>query len=496
MFKKILVACRGEIAVRIIRCCREMGIKTVAAYSTADRESLPVMLSDEAVCIGPEKAAESYLRAETLIETARKTGCEAIHPGYGFLSENAEFAELCAAWGIVFIGPPAEVIRRMGDKQAARELMKACGVPVVPGSGGLIETEDDAARIAAETGYPVLLKASAGGGGKGMREARSEEEVRSAFRTAQAEAEAAFGDGSMYLEKLIEHPRHIEVQILADRAGNVVHLGDRDCSMQNHHQKLLEEAPAPFLDERTRSMLLSAAVRAAKAAGYVSAGTVEFIMDRGENFYFIEMNTRIQVEHPVTEEVTGIDIVREQIRIAAGMRLHLNQDGVRLRGHAIECRINAETPGVVRALHLPQGFGVRTESHLYAGFEVGPWYDPLVAKIIARGDTRLEALRRMRRALDELMIDGIRTNAEFMHLVTYHPDFIRGQYDTGFFEKNRAELERWLEEGMSGPKGSEPAAAGNRNSAAPAAAEVRRSAAPAVSETGNSAGPQTEVSAR
>ena len=497
MFKKILVACRGEIAVRIIRCCREMGIKTVAAYSTADRESLPVMLSDEAVCIGPEKAAESYLRGETLIETARKTGCEAIHPGYGFLSENAEFAELCAAWGIVFIGPPAEVIRRMGDKQAARELMKACGVPVVPGSGGLIETEDDAARIAAETGYPVLLKASAGGGGKGMREARSEEEVRSAFRTAQAEAEAAFGDGSMYLEKLIEHPRHIEVQILADRAGNVVHLGDRDCSMQNHHQKLLEEAPAPFLDERTRSMLLSAAVRAAKAAGYVSAGTVEFIMDRGGNFYFIEMNTRIQVEHPVTEEVTGIDIVREQIRIAAGMKLQLNRAGVsdsgrtgsqfdsqdsgqpgiqddsrtdvRLRGHAIECRINAETPGVVRALHLPQGFGVRTESHLYAGFEVGPWYDPLVAKIIARGDTRLEALRRMRRALDELMIDGIRTNAEFMHLVTYHPDFIRGQYDTGFFEENRAELERWLEEGMSGTRGSDPAAATGRSSAGPAA---------------------------
>ena len=469
MFKKILVACRGEIAVRIIRCCREMGIKTVAAYSTADRESLPVMLSDEAVCIGPEKAAESYLRGETLIETARKTGCEAIHPGYGFLSENAEFAELCAAWGIVFIGPPAEVIRRMGDKQAARELMKACGVPVVPGSGGLIETEDDAARIAAETGYPVLLKASAGGGGKGMREARSEEEVRTAFRTAQAEAEAAFGDGSMYLEKLIEHPRHIEVQILADRAGNVVHLGDRDCSMQNHHQKLLEEAPAPFLDERTRSMLLSAAVRAAKAAGYVSAGTVEFIMDRDGNFYFIEMNTRIQVEHPVTEEVTGIDIVREQIRIAAGMKLQLNQDNVRLRGHAIECRINAETPGVVRALHLPQGFGVRTESHLYAGFEVGPWYDPLVAKIIARGDTRLEALRRMRRALDELMIDGIRTNAEFMHLVTYHPDFIRGQYDTGFFEKNRAELEKWLEEGMSGTRGSDPAAATGRSSAGPAA---------------------------
>ena len=447
MFKKILVACRGEIAVRIIRCCREMGIRTVAAYSAADRSSLPVMLADQAVCIGPEKASESYLNAEALIETARKTGCEAIHPGYGFLSENADFAGLCADWGIVFIGPPAEVIRRMGDKQAARELMKANSVPVVPGSGGLVNTEDEAARTASEIGYPVLLKASAGGGGKGMREARSEDEVRSAFQTARAEARAAFGDDSMYLEKLIEDPRHVEVQILGDCFGNIVSLGERDCSMQDHHQKLLEEAPASFLDSGKRQMLLETAVRAAAAAGYRSAGTVEFVLDRDRNFYFIEMNTRIQVEHPVTEEVTGIDLVKEQIRIAAGMKLHITQEDIRISGHAIECRINAETPGTVRALHFPQGFGVRTESHLFTGFEVTPWYDPMIAKIIVRGSTRLEAVRRMRRALDELVIDGIRTNAEFMHLVTYHPDFIRGQYDTGFWEKHQGEIGDWLKKG-------------------------------------------------
>lgn len=447
MFKKILVACRGEIAVRIIRCCREMGIRTVAAYSAADRASLPVMLADQAVCIGPEKASESYLNAEAVIETARKTGCEAIHPGYGFLSENADFAALCAEWGLVFIGPPADVIRRMGDKQAARALMKANRVPVVPGSDGLVETEEDAVRTASKIGYPVLLKASAGGGGKGMREARNSDEVLNAFRTAKAEARAAFGDDSMYLEKLIEDPRHVEVQVLGDRFGNLVYLGERDCSMQNHHQKLAEEAPAPFLEEEKRLMLCETAVRAAAAAGYMSAGTVEFVMDKDQNFYFIEMNTRIQVEHPVTEAVTDIDLVKEQIRVAAGMRLHLRQEDIRISGHAIECRVNAETTGVIRSLHFPEGFGIRTESHLYTGFEVTPWYDPLVAKIIVRGSTRLEAVRRMRRALDELVIDGIRTNAEFMHLVTYHPDFIRGQYDTGFFEKHRAEIMDWLLKG-------------------------------------------------
>ncbi len=443
MFKRILIANRGEIALRVIRCCREMDIETVVVYSTADADSLPVMLATKAVCIGPVRAMESYLNQDAILEAAIDTKCDAIHPGYGFLSENADFAQKCEEQGLTFIGPSAEIIRKMGEKQAARSLMMAHDIPVVPGSRGLLHSLEETRALAEEIGYPVLLKAANGGGGKGMRKAFSEAELAGAYETARAEARAAFGNDDMYLEKLIVNPHHIEFQILADQEGNTVYLGERDCSIQRRNQKLLEEAPSCVLDDALRRQMGETAVRAAKAAGYYSTGTVEFVVDDEGHFYFIEMNTRIQVEHPVTEETTGMDLIREQIRIAAGMKLRFTQDEVQIGKHAIECRINAETPGTISFLHFPSGYGVRTESHVFTGYEISPFYDAMIAKIIVTGDSRLEAVRRLRRALEELIIDGVRTNAEFMHLLTYHPAFLKGHYNTGFWEENQETIRKW-----------------------------------------------------
>lgn len=459
MFKRLLIANRGEIAVRIIRCCREMEIEPVAVYSTADREALHVQLASQAVCIGPPKAADSYLNMPNLLEAARATGCDAVHPGFGFLSENSEFARLCTECGLRFVGPPASVIDAMGNKAAARRLMKAHGVPVVPGSEGRVDTAEEAMRLAEQLGYPVLVKAAAGGGGRGMRRAYSADELPAAFRTAQAEALSCFGDGEMYLEKLIVNPRHIEFQILADSHGHVVHLGERDCSIQRKNQKLMEEAPSKALTPSLREAMGQAAVEAARAAGYQSAGTVEFVLDGQGHFYFIEMNTRIQVEHPVTEMVTGLDLIREQIRIAAGLPLSVKQEEVRLHGHAIECRINAEDPaadfrpgaGTVSFLHLPGGCGVRVDSALYTGCTLSPFYDSMIAKVIVHAPTRLEAIRRMRRALEELVVEGVATNAELAHLILYHPDYIKGAYDTGFIGQHLDELLKWSAAGKENP---------------------------------------------
>ena len=459
MFKRLLIANRGEIAVRIIRCCREMEIEPVAVYSTADREALHVQLASQAVCIGPPKAADSYLNMPNLLEAARATGCDAVHPGFGFLSENSEFARLCTECGLRFVGPPASVIDAMGNKAAARRLMKAHGVPVVPGSEGRVDTAEEAVRLAEQLGYPVLVKAAAGGGGRGMRRAYSADELPAAFRTAQAEALSCFGDGEMYLEKLIVNPRHIEFQILADSHGHVVQLGERDCSIQRKNQKLMEEAPSKALTPSLREAMGQAAVEAARAAGYQSAGTVEFVLDGQGHFYFIEMNTRIQVEHPVTEMVTGLDLIREQIRIAAGQPLSVKQEEVRLHGHAIECRINAEDPaadfrpgaGTVSFLHLPGGCGVRVDSALYTGCTLSPFYDSMIAKVIVHAPTRLEAIRRMRRALEELVVEGVATNAELAHLILYHPDYIKGAYDTGFIGQHLDELLKWSAAGKENP---------------------------------------------
>ncbi len=412
-----------------------MNIRSVAVCSTQDRNSLPVMLAQEAVCIGPAKARDSYLNQDVLIETALKTGCDAIHPGYGFLSENAGFAKKCEENGIVFIGPSSELISKMGDKQAAREIMKKHDVPVVPGSDGCIASAEEAAVWAERVGYPVLIKATAGGGGKGMRRVYKAEEMKKSFDAAKAEAEAAFGNGDLYLEKLIIDPRHIEVQILADKHGNVIHLGERDCSLQKNNQKLLEESPAVFIDEEVRSAIRQAAVRAAKAVNYYSAGTVEFVLDKTGSFYFIEMNTRIQVEHPVTECATGVDLIKEQILVALGRRLTLKQQDISIDVHVIECRINALSTGRVNTLHLPAGFGVRVESALFEGCEISPYYDPMIAKLIVYGNNRREALRRLRRTLEEIIIDGIETNAHLMYLLTYQSEFIRGGYDTSYWKE-------------------------------------------------------------
>ena len=447
MFKRILIANRGEIALRIIRCCREMDIESVLVYSTADAKSLPVMIASQAVCIGPAKASESYLSQDAILQTAISLKCDAIHPGYGFLSENAEFARKCEEHHIVFIGPSAEVISRMGDKQRARELMMQHDIPVVPGTKELLKSLQEAKEMARKIGYPVLLKASAGGGGKGMRKAFSQEELEEAYVTAKAEAKAAFDNDDMYMEKLILNPHHIEFQILADQYGNTLSLGERDCSIQKNNQKFLEESPSNLLDDRLRKEMGEIAVRAAKAAGYYNAGTIEFVVDEEKNYYFIEMNTRIQVEHPVTEAITGLDLLKEQIRIAAGMKLHLSQEEIQIGQHAIECRINALTPGTITFLHLPAGYGVRVDSHVFTGYEVSPYYDSMIAKVIVTGKSRLEAIRRMRRVLEELIIEGVQTNLEFMHLLSYHPSFIKGNYNTGFWENHHETIEEWQKSG-------------------------------------------------
>lgn len=454
MFKRILIANRGEIAMRVLRCCQEMGIETVLACSAEDMDSLPAQFATKRVCIGPPAASKSYLNQEAVVQAAMSFQCEAIHPGYGFLSENADFASLCEEHGILFIGPSPEMIRMMGDKQSARGLMKKHGVPVVPGSDGILKDWKEAAEIARKVGYPVLLKATAGGGGRGMRTAYDASEIQSAYESAQAEALSAFGDGSLYLEKLILHPHHIEVQILGDGRGHIIHLGERDCSLQRRNQKLLEEAPARILKPRQREALHRAALRAAKAVRYRSAGTVEFVLDREGNFYFIEMNTRIQVEHPVTEMITGVDLVREQIRIAAGLELSCRQSDISFSGHAIECRINAENPakgfapcpGDISFLHFPAGKGVRVESALYNGSRVSPCYDSMIAKVIVHAPGRLEAIRKMRVALEEMTVEGINTNLEFLYLLMFNPDYLSGHVDTGFLEKDAEAIIRWGEE--------------------------------------------------
>lgn len=451
MFKRILIANRGEIALRVLRACREMEIETVAVYSEADADALPVQLATQSVCIGPARAAESYLDQNALLTVATSTGCDAVHPGYGFLSENADFADACERAGVKFIGPSGDTIRMAGSKAAACARMRAAGVPTVPGSDGPVPDAERALRAAEAVGYPVLLKASAGGGGRGIRRVDAPEAMTAAFQEASAEASACFGDGTMYLEKLVEDPRHIEFQILADRQGDTIHLFDRDCSIQRRNQKLIEEAPARCLTAELRREMGAAAVRAAKAVGYENAGTVEFLLDRDGRFYFCEINTRIQVEHGLTELVTGVDLVRQQIRIAAGLPLGLRQEDVALSGHAIECRVNAEDPaadfrpcpGTASFVHFPGGTGVRVDSALYTGYTMPPYYDSLAAKLLVHAPTRLEAVRRMRRALEELTIEGFSTNAALSHLILHHPDYVRGACTTGFLEAHLQELVDW-----------------------------------------------------
>jgi len=449
MFGKILIANRGEIALRIIRSCKEMGMKTVAVYSTADRDSLPVLFADEAVCIGPPPAKDSYLNIPAIISAVEITAADAIHPGYGFLAENPHFAEVCEELKVKFIGPPSKAISQMGDKAVAKQIMKRAGVPVIPGSDGAVKDVEEAKAVAREVGYPVIIKASAGGGGKGMRIARDEDELIKLLHIAQNEAEAAFGDPQVYIEKFIEEPKHIEVQILADSHGNIIHLGERDCSVQRRHQKLIEEAPSPAVDEALRQRMGRIAVKAAQAVGYENAGTVEFIMDKDKNFYFMEMNTRIQVEHPVTELVTGVDIVKQQILIAAGEKLGIKQREVKIKGHAIECRINAEdpdrdfmpSPGKITDYHPPGGLGVRLDSHIFSGYEVPPYYDSILAKLIVHADTREEAICRMRRALEEYVIGGVKTTIPFHKRVLENGYFKAGEVFTNFIETKLFEKE-------------------------------------------------------
>ncbi len=442
-FAKILIANRGEIALRILHTCAEMGIATVAVHSTIDRQSLHVQLADESVCIGPPPSSKSYLNIPNIIAAALTRNANAIHPGYGFLAENARFAEICADHQIAFIGPSKEAILAMGDKSTAKKTMQQAGVPTIPGSRGLLKDEDEAIATARQIGYPVMIKATAGGGGRGMRLVRNESELSKLFQAAQGEAEAAFGNAGVYLEKFIERPRHIEFQILADSYGNVIHLGERDCSVQRRHQKLLEEAPSAFLTPNLRAKMGEAAVKAAKSIDYVGAGTVEFLVDESGNFYFMEMNTRIQVEHPVTEVITGLDLIAEQIRIAQGEKLRLTQEQVQLRGHAIECRINAEDPehnfrphpGRISAYLPPGGPGVRMDSHVYTDYEIPPYYDSLIGKLIVWGENRQVAIARMRRALRECAITGVPTTLSFHQKILEHPVFLAGEVYTNFVQE-------------------------------------------------------------
>ena len=443
MIKKVLIANRGEIAVRIIRACREMGIETVAVYSEADREALHTQLADEAICIGPAPSSQSYLSMENIISATIVSGADAIHPGFGFLSENSRFAELCEQCKITFIGPPSQVIASLGNKQAAKNTMAAAGVPVIPGSKKAVYSVEEGMAEADEIGYPVIIKASLGGGGKGMRTADCAAEFAESFRTAQKEAQMAFGDNTMYIEHFVRNPRHIEFQILADKKGNVIHLGERDCSVQRNHQKMIEESPCEVISDRLRKKMGEAAVKAAKACGYVNAGTIEFLLDRDGSFYFMEMNTRIQVEHPVTEWVTGVDLVKEQIRIASGMPLSFRQKDIHITGHAIECRINAEnpskgfrpSPGTITDMYFPGGKGIRIDSAVYSGYTVQPYYDSMIAKLIVWAKNREEAIRKMQTALGEIIIEGIDTNVDYQYEILNHPDFLKGNTDVGFIER-------------------------------------------------------------
>lgn len=443
MYNRILIANRGEIALRVVRACKEMGIESVAVFSEADRGSAHARLADQAICIGPARSSESYLRIENIISAAEISGAEAIHPGYGFLAENAHFNEVCRSSEFDFIGPSPAAMEQLGDKNTARAVAVAADVPVVPGSDGLLTDEEHAVASAREIGYPVLIKATAGGGGKGMRVALNEQTLRTALQQAQAEAQAAFGNAGVYLEKFIDKPRHVEVQIIADRHGNVRHLYERDCSVQRRHQKLIEESPSPLLSQRTRTAICEAAARLVAAANYENAGTVEFIVDQHDNFYFIEVNARIQVEHPVTEMVTGIDLIQSQIRVAAGEPLPFSQADVELRGAAIECRINAEDPtknfqpcpGHIQSMFVPGGLGVRFDSHAHAGYTVPPFYDSMIGKLIVHKPTREEAIACMIRGLEELQIEGIATTAPFQIQVLRHPSFVSGEVDTKWVER-------------------------------------------------------------
>lgn len=442
MIKKILIANRGEIALRIIRTCKEMDIKTVAVYSDIDKDSLHVRFADEAVCIGPAPSKESYLNIPRIISAAEITNADAVHPGYGFLAENAEFAEICNDSRLIFIGPKPEMITSMGDKALAKDTMRNAGVPVVPGSDGLIDTLDEAKKLVEEIGTPVIIKATAGGGGKGMRIVRNIDELEKNYMMARNEAEMAFGNGAVYIEKFVENPRHIEIQLLGDKYGNVIHLGERDCSVQRRHQKLIEESPSPFITDEVRTAMGEAAVKGAKSVNYLGAGTIEFLVDKHMNFYFMEMNTRIQVEHPVTEEITGYDLIREQINIANGEKL--SKKKVKLNGHSIECRINAEdpehnfrpSPGLVTGFNVPGGNGIRVDTHCYAGYKIPPNYDSMIAKLISFGQDREEARLKMLRALDEFVIEGVKTTIPIHQKILAHEDFINDKYDTSFIEKN------------------------------------------------------------
>ena len=443
MWKKVLIANRGEIAVRIIRACREAGLQCVTVYSTADRNALHAEIADESVCIGPPSVQESYLNRNALIAACQNTGASALHPGFGFLSESAEFAQLCIDNGITFIGPSPESIAMLGDKARAKETMKAAGVPVIPGSDGAVSSVEEAKRIAAEIGYPVLVKASAGGGGRGIRRVNSPEELEEQMSVAKEEAKMFFGNDEVYLEKLILGPHHVEIQIIADQMGNTVALGERDCSMQRRNQKVLEESPSPLMTPELRSAMQEAAVRAAKACGYYNAGTIEFLVDSDRNFYFMEMNTRSQVEHPVTEWVTGVDLVQTQLLVAQGKPLPFTQKDIEVRGHAIECRINAEnpdqdfrpSPGTIRSLHIPGGPGVRVDSAVYQGYTIPPYYDSMIAKLIVHAPTRHEAIMKMRWALAEFIVDGIDSNIDFQLRLIKNKDFEAGNYDNSFLEK-------------------------------------------------------------
>lgn len=443
MFTKILIANRGEVALRIIRACKEMGIRTVAVYSQPDISSLHVKYADEAICIGSAASSSSYLNIPSIISAAEITDVEAIHPGYGFLAEDAHFAEICESCKVKFIGPTPDNIRKMGDKMAAKDSARKAGVPIIPGSKTIVKTKEDALKIAKEMKYPVIVKAAAGGGGKGMRICHNDVRLVSALLTAQREAEAAFGNPDVYIEKYIERPRHIEMQILGDASGHVVHLGERDCTIQRRHQKLIEETPSPVLDAKLRKKMGEAAVKCAKSIGYVNAGTVEFLLDEDHSFYFMEMNTRIQVEHPITEAVTGIDLIKEQIRIAAGEKIKYKQEDIKFTGSAIECRINAEdpdndfmpSPGKITTLHLPGGRGVRLDTHVYSGYDIPPFYDSMVGKLIVHGKDRTDAINICKRALDEFVVEPIKTTIPFHKKVMSNPAFLRGKFSTDFVER-------------------------------------------------------------